>query len=660
MSIGRWVPWRLACAAGLLVVAGLGAPASAKTWIRLTRDAPGPVNLLLLLSDGTVMAANNENTAVHSNWYRLWPDAQGSYVNGAWTTLASMHATRLYYASQVLRDGRVFVAGGEFGSGGPYAEVYDPLTDTWTDITPPPPLWDPANDNFDDCNSEVLPDGSVLLMPVRPHTAGVGLRYNPATNVWSNAGPLVHASFQDEASWVKLPDNSILTIDPFKTRSERYIPATNTWIEDGTLPVPLYDPYGHELGAGTLLPSGNAFFLGATGYTAVYTPSGSTAPGVWTAGPMIPEGQGTPDAPAAMLPNGRILCSVSPAPSGDDHFPSPTRFYEYDWQSNAFAPVAAPDGASDPGPCYTGTMLVLPDGNVLFSHMGTGVYEYQPADGPLAAAKPVVLRVSPNADGSYHLTGTGLNGICEGAWYGDDLQMNTNYPLVRLTPTPTRGDGSAVYYARTFNWSSTGVRTGSQVTSTEFVPPASLPEGTYSLVVIANGIASDAACLAPPTIVAAPLSEVSCAGNAAAFGVTATGVGPFSYQWQIDTSAQQWQTLGSDPRPLPCGGWAFATPLDAAGVIISVQNCSGLYRVRCVVSNLCGSAASDAATLTVNTADFNNDGDMGSDADIEAYFACLGGNCCATCGSADFDGDGDVGTDADIESFFGVLAGGSC
>jgi probable HAF family extracellular repeat protein len=60
------------------------------------------------------------------------------------------------------------------------------------------------------------------------------------------------------------------------------------------------------------------------------------------------------------------------------------------------------------------------------------------------------------------------------------------------------------------------------------------------------------------------------------------------------------------------------------------------------------------------SADFNNDGDTGTDADIEAFFACLAGNCCAACGSADFNGDGDIGTDADIESFFSVLGGGSC
>jgi hypothetical protein len=60
------------------------------------------------------------------------------------------------------------------------------------------------------------------------------------------------------------------------------------------------------------------------------------------------------------------------------------------------------------------------------------------------------------------------------------------------------------------------------------------------------------------------------------------------------------------------------------------------------------------------SADFNNDGDIGTDADIEAFFACLAGNCCSKCGSIDFNGDGDYGTDADIEAFFRVLGGGKC
>jgi glucose/arabinose dehydrogenase len=66
--------------------------------------------------------------------------------------------------------------------------------------------------------------------------------------------------------------------------------------------------------------------------------------------------------------------------------------------------------------------------------------------------------------------------------------------------------------------------------------------------------------------------------------------------------------------------------------------------------------------LPCGSADFNCDGDTGTDADIESFFACLAGTCppppCTN--TADFNNDGDVGTDADIEAFFRVLAGGAC
>jgi hypothetical protein len=62
------------------------------------------------------------------------------------------------------------------------------------------------------------------------------------------------------------------------------------------------------------------------------------------------------------------------------------------------------------------------------------------------------------------------------------------------------------------------------------------------------------------------------------------------------------------------------------------------------------------------SADFDCDGDTGTDADIQAFFACLAGSCppppCNN--TADFFMDGDVGTDADIEAFFRVLAGNPC
>jgi hypothetical protein len=62
------------------------------------------------------------------------------------------------------------------------------------------------------------------------------------------------------------------------------------------------------------------------------------------------------------------------------------------------------------------------------------------------------------------------------------------------------------------------------------------------------------------------------------------------------------------------------------------------------------------------SADFNCDGAVGTDADIESFFACLSGSCppppCTS--SADFNGDGATGTDQDIEAFFRVLSGGNC
>jgi hypothetical protein len=168
---------------------------------------------------------------------------------------------------------------------------------------------------------------------------------------------------------------------------------------------------------------------------------------------------------------------------------------------------------------------------------------------------------------------------------------------------------------------------------------------------------------ATPTISTQPVSASVCSGNAA-FSIAATGAGTLTYQWQIETAPGVWQGMGNDPGPLPCGGGAFsyASPINSPSVHIGVHPCPGVshYQIRCVVSNACGGTTSNQATLTLNSADFNGDGDLGTDADIEAYFACLAGNCCATCGSADFNGDGDVGTDRDIESFFSVLGGGSC
>ena len=105
---------------------------------------------------------------------------------------------------------------------------------------------------------------------------------------------------------------------------------------------------------------------------------------------------------------------------------------------------------------------------------------------------------------------------------------------------------------------------------------------------------------------------------------------------------------------LPSGGYylsvsGYPSSFGPSWTVNSGSTVSGTLRVSFATSCAgCGSA------------DFNHDGDLGTDQDIQDFFSCLGGDCCPTCGSPDFDGDGDIGTDADIESFFRVLAGGPC
>jgi len=74
--------------------------------------------------------------------------------------------------------------------------------------------------------------------------------------------------------------------------------------------------------------------------------------------------------------------------------------------------------------------------------------------------------ITPNVDGFVPPDGTLLNGISEGAAYGDDWQMNSNYPIVRLTDA-----AGNVYYARTFTGAAPASMTGTTPETTEFRLP---------------------------------------------------------------------------------------------------------------------------------------------------------------------------------------------
>src|SRR4051794_34606273 len=89
---------------------------AAGTWTAVTAP-PASLSHMLLLSDGTVMGLDYSSGAESNRWYRLTPDSSGRYANGTWTTIQPMSDTRLFFSSQVLTNGKVLVAGGEYGTG---------------------------------------------------------------------------------------------------------------------------------------------------------------------------------------------------------------------------------------------------------------------------------------------------------------------------------------------------------------------------------------------------------------------------------------------------------------------------------------------------------------------------------------------------------------
>lgn len=520
-------PGLLAWALLLLAVAIVTDPGQCRatgTWTNISNypTSYGNPGHMLLLSDGTVMVQQSQG----ASWYGLKPDNHGHYLNGSWSTLNSMHDTREFYSSDVLQDGRVFIAGGEYGSGKATAEIFNPQDNggagSWTYINPPISLLDPTVKSpalatnleaFLDSDSIVIANGNVLITPVGPDTTNGTLIYSSVSNSWV-AGPLLRQDYLDEATVVKLPDDSIVTIDLFVSggdnTAERYIPSLNAWISEANTPVAVFAAVDSETGPAFLMPDGRAFFLGGSGHTVFYTPTGDTNNGHWSQGPDLPFYSGpfvyssskapggyvstnynglltAQDTPAAMMNNGKILCQFA-----CNTYHTENWFYEYDPATTNFVAAPCPTNAT-PGTSFIPasnisdetSMLDLPDGSVLYNDTAS-LYIYTPDGTPLPDGKPVISSVSWNADGSLHLTGKLFNGISQGASYGDDYQQDSNYPLVRFTD-----GGGNVSYGRTYNWSSTGVQTGNKIVSTECAVPANASPGAYSLQVVANGNASD-------------------------------------------------------------------------------------------------------------------------------------------------------------------------
>ena len=524
---------RMASGLVLAIVTFLGGSSVASAqWTGLANAFPsGYTEHCLLLTDATLMC-HEYNT---NKWHRLVPDINGSYQNGTWDppgfTIAPMPngtdpnvpacagaggcAYRpLFYASAVLADGRVVVIGGEYiNLSSVWSNIgflYDPVANTWSSQLTVPAGFVGSNGagtgGIGDAQSIVLKNGTMLLAT----TAGTDIAsFNPATLTFTAIGPTGKDDSNDQENWSILPNGKVLTVDSRTVqRSETYDPATNAWEAALDTKVNLADvgagtKNSSEVGPGVLRPDGTLVYFSGTnsGLNSVY----DTNTGTWTAtgaaGNFPVSGTGhyaVADGPASLLPDGNVLVMASPV-TPTAVFNTPSHFYEFDG-TNLTAVADSPNAASFVS--YQGRFLLLPSGEVLLT-----AYNQCPCSGGVAAAadlqlysngglpqdawRPVITSAPSNVQvgTTYPISGKLFNGFSEGASYGDDAQMATNYPLVRITNHAT----GHVFYARTHDHSRMGVEpVGSgEIVTTQFDPPAGMESGPSDLVVVANGIASE-------------------------------------------------------------------------------------------------------------------------------------------------------------------------
>jgi hypothetical protein len=465
----------------------VSAGAAAQTTQLLVHPAPDQTFIGFVLTDGTVLVQGVQYT----DWWKLTPDNTGSYVKGTWTQQASLPSgyAPLYFASAVLADGRLVIAGGEYNFGQfaftDKSAVYDPVANAWA-MLKPPDKWGFIGDS----PSSMLPDGNFLLGRKFDKRIAV---LNPATLTWSELNHPGKRDFNAEEGWTLLPNGTILTADVKAAPNAEFYDATaQKWTSTGATPVNLMGPpevgkinYGHnkvyyppgEIGPAILRPDGTVFATGAThaganaGHTAIYTPGKNGGRGKWKAGPDFQPGDDAGDSFAALLPTGDVLVE---AESG--------RLYVFDGKTLTATKFSTGGPLSGDG-----LLLVLPSGEILLG--GTAVFrahgKVDPAWAPTITSVPAQL--TPGA--TYQVTGTQFNGLSQANDFGDEMQTATNYPLVRITNNST----GHVVYARTHDHSTMAVATGSTPVSTNFDVPASIETGPSKLVVVANGIASPAA-----------------------------------------------------------------------------------------------------------------------------------------------------------------------
>jgi hypothetical protein len=413
----------------------------------------------MLLPDGKVLAGSLVNRDV--------------YVYDVATNGWTKKAAKFYNDSSdeetwvKLPDGRVLTYDifKSIPAGTGYAEIYDPVADLWTPISPADgtangvlPVLSSVALGYELGGGLRLQDGRVLFIGANGRTA----LYTPSTNTWA-AGPDIigkingnSAAFgADDAPAAIMPNGHVLMVadaGPAAFSSSGNLTSGSNIIT-GIPSTALLSPDWGVTGTG--IPSG-AYITSVDSATQVHISANATA-------------------------------TRSSALAWGGVFSPPTQIFDYDPSTGTIAPLspAIPNANLNTNPAYITRLLVLPTGQVLFSDSSTQLWVYTPDGASLPAARPVINGVNYRGGGVFTLTGRQINGQSAGSSYGDDVASDQNYPIIRLVNA-----AGGVYYCRTSNWSSTAVGGGDTLQTVDFTLKPGTPAGNYSLILSGAGNAS--------------------------------------------------------------------------------------------------------------------------------------------------------------------------
>jgi len=285
------------------------------------------------------------------------------------------------------------------------------------------------------------------------------------------------------------------------------------------------------------------------------------------------------------------------------------------------------------------SQAICEGGSVTFTVSATGTgplsYQWRKYSSVIPGATSASYTIDPVSSGdagSYNCVVTNACGSATSN--GATLTVNTVPVITNGPDNQAACEGGSATFSVTaagagpfsYQWRKNGSNIPGATSSSYTINPMTPGDtGSYDCVVsnACGSTTSSAATLSlktPPVITDDPDNQTLCEDNPVTFTVSATGTGPLSYQWRKNGSNISGATSSSHT----------INPVASAH--------AGSYD--CVVTNACGSATSNTATLTVNTAPVITD-DPDNQYTINPVASSNAGNydCVVTngCGSATSD-----------------------